>query len=269
MELFVLITRKTNLCVIVLFAIVIDLTVGNVRAQETESTPSPQAQQQIEQLLRKNESKWRETYQHEIARPPVELISDSTNFLPAAISPVMIGCSESELLAKRPTIQDKSTTLPAIRDVFDFVPATLVEQIEGGTWKEAHYRLHKRRLVRVTLTSASFPNEAQAHALARPLCARYLRRAGTPSAMQVSSDVWGKLNRGMLIWRTGSIFAVLIESEVTDGTTVVSLIIGAEQFYDDTMKYYATADLPSAEVESFIRKKFPFLAEALHDAQGD
>lgn len=248
----------------ILMPIVLMLFFGiSVHARDVTFSSNEQNQRPvIQSVLQRDESRWRDAYKHEIAKPTLVAITESTNYLATALQNVMVGMSENDLRECRKAITEGAFAAPIIRETFEYIPAILSEHFENGSWESASYRIHRRRLAAVILTSCPVKLLVDSDALIKPIYSKCVALAGKPAKKGVTLDGQGQPNRGAVVWWKGAMFVVVSKTVRNDDCYVVTLIVGARQYYDDIMKHYLFSDIPDAEVETIMRKSFSFLPEA-------
>jgi hypothetical protein len=226
---------------------------------DPSSEAKAKADAQMSEILKKNEGRWRQAYSNELAKPVLAEMEPSRPLFPKEFDGLALGLSEDRLRELRPNLTEAGFGAQSVRQVYEYVPGSLNEEIVDAVWARVMYSIHRRRVVAVTFHSILFTNVKRANEVAEALVAKYLPLAGKPTEMKVANDVWGQPDRAALVFGKGNIFVVLMRGRTERKEHPLILIVGATAYRDDVLKYYSFADLPADQVEQVVRERFPFL----------
>jgi len=251
--------RPRVLCSVLCLALFAGLPIKQSAADGQDGATGIATNKALETLIRKNETKWKETYKDELNKPVLDALPEARQFLPDLLQGITLGMKEQDLQKERQNTKDNGFGGPMLRDMYEFVPGSLTEDMSDTKWARAGYNIHRRRLVGVTLHSIIFADVKRANELAEALVAKYLPLAGRPSEMKVANDVWGQPDRAALVWKKGKTFVAVMQGRTEKKEYPVTLVVGASAYHDDIMKYYSFSDMPPEQIEQVVRERFPFL----------
>lgn len=211
-------------------------------------------------MLKKHETKWRDTYKHELAKPILNSMPESQSLFPSMFSNLYLGMTEDDLCELRPGLNGGNVGTSVIREVYEFVPGRLTEELAQGDWRSVTYQIRRKRLAIARFTSRAKDEQAHLDKAGREMCSKFLKHLGKPTEIRAIENLRGKPNKVMLIWQKGNIFTMLLSTK-ENGKYFLNVMVGTQPYFEDQMKLYDFADLSPEAAESLVRERCPYLKE--------